>query len=88
MNLATIVTVKLSGSREAVRDVRRKTDLRLVQSILEQYYSVNKLYPSMCSEGVDSCGKYAAYWFTTCKSPWWTWGWIQKDINEWVPKLV
>lgn len=45
--LTTVVTVNVSSSRKQARDVRRKSDVKAIQSALELYYNSHNEFPPL-----------------------------------------
>jgi len=51
--LVTMVTLSLTGKRERARDARRQSDLKTIQTALEQYYALcGSVYPTPASGSV------------------------------------
>lgn len=57
--LATIVTTNLNSARERARDLKRKQELREMQSALQLYYNTYGSFPAdnipHCGAGSDNC---------------------------------
>ena len=75
--LASIVLLALGTARSKARDVRRRADLRQVNTALALYYDANGAYPMTTASGV--------FWWGTC-SGYGSHG--TTGASGWVPNLA
>ena len=52
--LSVVAVVNLSGIQQNTRDVKRQSDLRLIQGALEQYYADQHFYPTVLGVNLSS----------------------------------
>jgi type II secretory pathway pseudopilin PulG len=63
MILIGIGTVSQMRGSQIGRNNKRKADLKSIHAALEQYFSVNRRYPSTCSGGAQTCAEASAAWW-------------------------
>lgn len=51
--LASVITVNLTGARKRARDIKRISDVRQMQTAMEDYYGRNGKYPTAISDLVS-----------------------------------
>ena len=59
--LSVVAVVNLSSIQQNTRDVKRMSDLRLIQGSLEQYYADQHVYPQNFGTNLTSAGGTRVY---------------------------